>query len=91
MQNPTKHQLYGHLPLILKSIQIRRTRYAGNGWKSKDELISELFLWTPSRRRASVGRLNRNYLQKFYTDAGCGLEDQPEAMYDRNGWRERIR
>ena len=25
-QHPTKHQLYGHLPLITKTIQVRRTR-----------------------------------------------------------------
>ena len=29
-QHPTKQQLYGHLPLITKSIQIRRTRHAGH-------------------------------------------------------------
>ena len=27
-QHPTKHQLYGHLPPITKTIQIRRTRHA---------------------------------------------------------------
>ena len=27
-QHPTKHQLYGHLPLITKTIQVRRTRHA---------------------------------------------------------------
>ena len=28
-QHPTKHQLYGHLPPITKTIQVRRTREAG--------------------------------------------------------------
>ena len=28
-QHPTKHQLYGHLPPITKTIQARRTRHAG--------------------------------------------------------------
>ena len=46
-QHPTKHQLYGHLPPITKTIQVRRTRYAGHGWGSRDELISDAFLWTP--------------------------------------------
>ena len=27
-QHPTKQQLYGHLPLIMKTIQVRRTRHA---------------------------------------------------------------
>ena len=28
-QHPTKHQLYGHLPPIMKTIQVRRTRHTG--------------------------------------------------------------
>ena len=40
-QHPTKHQLYGHLPPITKTIQIRRTRHAGHCWKS------DVLLWTP--------------------------------------------
>ena len=37
-QHPTKHQLYGHLPPITKTIQVRRTRHAGQCWRSRDEL-----------------------------------------------------
>ena len=29
-QHPTRHQLYGHLPPITKTIQARRTRHAGH-------------------------------------------------------------
>ena len=29
-QRPSKHQLYGHLPPITKTIQARRTRHAGH-------------------------------------------------------------
>ena len=43
-QHPTRHQLYGHLPPITKTIQVRRTRHC---WRSKDELISHVLLWTP--------------------------------------------
>ena len=46
-QHPTRHQLYGPLPPIKKTIQVRRTRHAGHCWRSKDELISDVFLWTP--------------------------------------------
>ena len=45
-QNPTKHQLYSHLPSITKTIQVRRTRHAGYCWRSRDELISNVLLWT---------------------------------------------
>ena len=32
-QQPTKQQLYGHLPPITKTIQVRRTRHARHCWK----------------------------------------------------------
>ena len=45
-QHSTRHQLYGHLPPITKTIQVRRTRHAGHCWRSRDELISDVLLWT---------------------------------------------
>ena len=38
-QHATRQQLYGHLPPITKTIQVRRTRHAGHCWRSRDELI----------------------------------------------------
>ena len=32
-QRPTRYQLYGHLPSITKTIQVRRTRHAGQAHK----------------------------------------------------------
>ena len=46
-QHPTKHQLYGHLPPIMKAIQVRWTRRAGHCWRSRDELISDVFNGPP--------------------------------------------
>ena len=46
-QHPTRHQLYGHLPPLTKTIQVRRTRHAGHCWRSRDKLISDVLLWTP--------------------------------------------
>ena len=47
-QQLTRHQLYGHLPPITKTIQVRRTRHGGHCWRSKDELISDVLQWTPA-------------------------------------------
>ena len=58
-QYPTKHQLYGHLPPITKTIQARRTKHAGHYWRSRDELISDVLPWTPTR--ANSGRPARTY------------------------------
>ena len=62
-QHPTRHQLYGHLPPIAKTIQVRRTRHAGHCWRSRDELISDVLLWTPKHGRAKSGRPARTYIQ----------------------------
>ena len=53
-QHPTRHQLSGHLPPITKTIQVRRTRHAGHCWRSKDELISDVLLWTTTYGRAKA-------------------------------------
>ena len=90
-QHHTKHQLYGHLPPITKTIQVRRTRHAGHCWRGRDELISDLLLWTPTYARTKVGRPARTYIQQHCEDTGCSPEDLPEAMNDREKWRERVR
>ena len=90
-QHPTRHQLYGHLPPITKTIQVRRTRHAGYCWRSRDELVSDVLLWTPTHGRAKAGRPARTYIQQLCEDTGCCPEDLPGAMNDREEWRERVR
>ena len=90
-QHPTRHQLYGHLPPITKTIQVRRTRHAGHCWRSRDELVSDVLLWTPAYGRAKARRPARTYIQQLCEDTGCSSEDLPEAMNDREKWRERVR
>ena len=89
-QHPTKQQLYGHLPSITKTIQVRRTRHAGHCWRRRDELISDVLLWALSHGRAKTGQPARTYIQQLCVDTGCSLEDLPEAMDDGEGWRERF-
>ena len=89
-QHPTKQQLYGHLPPIMKTIKVRWTRHAGH-WRSRDELISDLHLWIPSHGRAKEERPARTYIQQLCEDTGCSPEDLPEAMNDREEWWERVR
>ena len=90
-QNPTRHQLYGHLPPIMKTIQVRRTRHAGHCCRSRDELISDVLLWTPTYGRTKAGRPARTYIQQLCEDTGCSPEDLTEAMNHREKWRERVR
>ena len=86
-----QHQLYGHLPPITKTIQVRRARHAGHCWRSRDELIRDVLLWIPTHGRAKAGRPARTYIQQLCEDTGCCPEDLPRAMNDREEWRERVR
>ena len=85
-QHPTRYQLYGHLPPITKTIQVRWTRHAGHCWRSKDELISDVLLRTPTYVRPA-----RTYIHQLYEDTGYSPEDLPEMMNDREKCRERVR
>ena len=72
-QHPTKRQLYGHLTPFSNTIQIRRTRYAGHYWGSKDELMSSVLTrtskcWTTSKNLSTV------------------LDDQQEFIYSSSVW-----
>ena len=90
-QHCTRHQLYGHQPPITETILVRRTRHAGHSWISRDELISDVLLWTPTYGRAKAGRPARIYIQQLCEDTGCSPKDLPEAMNDREKWRERVK
>ena len=86
-QQPTKQQLYGHLPPITKTIKVRQTRHAGHCWRSSDELISDVLPWTTTYGRAKAGQQAWTYIQQLCEDMGCSPEDQPEAINDREEWR----
>ena len=50
-----------------------------------------VLLWTPTYGRAKAGWPAQTYIQQLCEDTGCSSKDQPEAINDREKWRERIR
>ena len=90
-QHPTRCQLYVHQPPITKTIEARRTRHAGHCWRSKDEIVSDVLLWTPTYGQSKAGRPARTFIQQLCDDTGCNPQDLPNAMNDRETWRERVR
>ena len=46
---------------------------------------------SPTHGCARVGRPARTYIQQLCEDMGCNPEDLPEAMNDREKWRETVR
>ena len=89
-QHPTRHQLYGNLPPVSKTIQARRTRHTGHFWRSKDEIVSDVLLWTPAYGQSKAGWPARTFIQQLCDDTGCNPEDLPEAMNHRETWRKRV-
>ena len=88
---PANRSFFNHIPPITKTIQARRTRHAGHCWRSKDEIVSDVLLWTPAYGQSKAGQPARTYIQKLCDDTGCNPEDLPEVMSDRETWRERVR
>ena len=82
IRTPTTHH---------KNYQNRRTRHVGHCWESRDELVSDVLLWTLSHGRAKAGRPARTYIQQLCAHTGCSPEHLPKAMDDREVWRERVR
>ena len=81
-KTPTKQQLYGHLPPISKTIQVRST---GHYLRSKEELISNTLLWTPTHGYTSVGHPAKISTYQLCVDTRCSLEDLPGGIDDRDG------
>ena len=85
-QHPTMHQLYGHLPPITKTVQVRRNRHSGHSWRSRDELISDVLLLNPTYGRAKAGR---TYIQHLCEETGCSLNTcQRRWTIGRSGERK---
>ena len=73
-QHPTRHQLYGHLPPITKTIQGRRTRHAGHCWRSRDDLISDVLLWTPHMAKQKQDDQHEHTFSSYVRIRGVALK-----------------
>ena len=60
-------------------------------WWSKDELISDVPLWTPTHGYTSVSRPTKNYIHQLCTNTGCRLEELSSAMAYKGGWGDLVK
>ena len=44
----TNKKLYGNISTLYKTIRERRTRFAGHGFRSENEIISGVLMWMPT-------------------------------------------
>ena len=64
IRSPTSH-----------SRKLSRLDEPGHCWRSRDELISDVLLWTPTYVWAKAGRPARTYIQQLCEDTGRSPED----------------
>lgn len=88
--HPTIAQLYGNLPRISATLKERRTKFAGHCYRSTEEVVSDLILWTPRHGTSKTGRPYKTYIKQLMEDTDCHLEDLPKVMKDRELWRDRV-
>ena len=65
-------------------------RFDGHCWRAKQELASDLLLWTPRQGQFRVGRPATTYIDQLCVDVGCLPEDLPTLMQDHDGRRDRV-
>ena len=75
----------------MKPIQVRRTRHERHRWRSKDELISDIFLCVTSHGWQKAGRPAKTYIKRSVPIKEGSLEYQPGAIDDRERWWLRFR
>ena len=89
-QHPTRHQLYGHLPLSRKLFKLdepdMQTLLEKQGRTHKRCTLMDPHTWPCKSRTTST-----NIHQQLCEDTGCCPEDLPRAMKYREEWRERVR
>ena len=82
-QHPTKQQLYGLLPAITKTIQVRQAKHAGPCWRSRDKLTNNILQWTTSHGRSKTEWPAWTYIEQLCVYATCSLEVLSGAMDDK--------
>ena len=83
----TNKELYGDLPKLTHKICVRRKRFAGHCYRSKNEPVSKTVLWTPKHGARRRGKPATSYRDTLCKDTGLEVSELGTAMEDRSTWR----
>ena len=86
-QHMTNKELYGDLPKLTHKICVRRKRFAGHCYRSKNEPVSKTVLWTPKHGARRRGKPATSYRDTLCKDTGLEVSELGTAMEDRSIWR----
>ena len=87
-EHPTKFRLYGNIPPLTSIIRIRRTRFAGHCYRSEEEIVKDVLLWTPNHGTTKIGRPRKTYVKQLCDYTGLTTEEPKRAMKDRMTWKK---
>ena len=90
-QHLTKQQHYRHLLSISKITQVRRGRHGKHSWKSKNEIINDILLLTPSYVQVLDDPKEYTYNSPVWTQNVDKKTCQGRWMIETIGERERER
>ena len=86
-EHPTKIGHYGNISPLTSIIRIRRTRFAGHCYRSEEEIVKYVLLWTPNHGTTQIGRSRKTYIKQLCDDTGLTTEELKTAMKDRTTWK----
>ena len=84
LTNPQNNTLQNSSCTATYFLSRKRERYARYCWKTKNELKSNVIIWTTTHDHTNVGKPAKTYIHQFSADTGCHLEDLPRAIADRD-------
>ena len=70
----TNREIYNNIPKIINSIREQIIRFAGHCWRSKNELVSDVLLWTPKHGQRSRDRPAKTFVDQMVEDTECEVE-----------------
>ena len=76
--------------MVMETIRKQCMRFAGHCWRADNELASTVLLWQPQHCQRSRGRPAKTYIDQLVEDTEYTLDELPNAMNDRDGWRKRV-
>ena len=56
---------------------------AGHCYRSEQEIVKDVLLWTPNHGKTKLGRQRKNYVRQLCYDTGLKTEELRTAMKDR--------
>ena len=76
----------GNIPPLTHTIRIR-TCFAAHCYRSEEEIIKDVLLWTPNHGTTKLELPKKTYVKHICDDTGLTTEELNTSMKDRTTWK----